>query len=267
LFKTVDLSCAQLLKYKEKLFDGFQKVKTASKKTLLNFNKTKRIIYRMLTKKVFCAIFSLAVFFTVFCSPAALTNAQTKKHAPELSVAGIELGNRESAKKLLSKYTPRIGYDGKATYWFYNKFGTQVMTLTAASKDDPFFITEIEVFAVDQNYKNKHFVANDFGFFVTESGIFIGYRQSAFSMIVGVPNAGREDRIGPKDVIRKKGQPRERVKEQKLERFTYHAANVPAADGNADYEARYQFYKNQLNRFSIKIVRPQISSKKAEIEK
>ena len=192
---------------------------------------------------------------------------QVAESKPELSVAGIQLGNRASAESFLSKYTPRINDDGSVSYWFYNKFGTQVMMLTAVSADDPHFITEIKVFAVDSSYVKKHYVAKDVGFFVTENGIFIGYRQSALSIIVGVPNAGREDRIGPRDVIRKKGTPAERVKEDKIEKFTYNVSDVRVADMNSSYQASYRFYKNQLNSFEIKLINPQSSSNKARSSK
>lgn len=206
-------------------------------------------ILKLFRSKIFF-IFPLLVLFM----SAGKVEGQKSVQTPEMSVAGIELGNRESAKKILSEYIFRTGEDGRVTYRFYNKFGTQVMTLTAASAEDRFFITEIEVFAVDQSYTQKHFVARNFGYFVTERGIFIGYRQSAFSMIVGIPNVGREDLIGPKDVVRKKGLPDSRVKEGRQETFTYKISDIQITEGKAAYQAVYNFYKNRLNRFSLKLV-------------
>lgn len=136
------------------------------------------------------------------------------------------------------------------------------MKITAASIDQPLYITAIEVFAVDRQYTKKHYIADKIGFFVTERGIFIGYRQSAMSMIVGIPNAGREDKIGPRDVIRKKGTPTEIVKENKLQVFTYKLPNVSLSDGSANYQARYEFYKNSLYKFEIKLENLKLSDSK-----
>lgn len=136
------------------------------------------------------------------------------------------------------------------------------MKVTAHSFEDPYFVTEIEVFAVGRDYTKKHFHAKDYGVFATESGIFIGYRQSAVSMIVGIPNVSREDRIGPKDLVKKKGPPAEHFKNEDREVITYgfkdlefpglsqeQAANIPAV-----YLARFEFNKKKLKKFSIKII-------------
>lgn len=190
-----------------------------------------------------------------------------KSEIPEISVAGIKLGNRESAKAFLTNVGPRIGEKGEAEYYFYNKFGTQVMKLVAADFNDPHFITEIEVFAVGRSYQKPHFVLDDQGYFVTENGIFIGYRQSAGSMVVGmmigIPGVSREDMIGPKDVIRKKGQPTTKtVTENKRDVFTYEVHDTESFINNLEtqnldnkygYAARYEFNKNKLKRFSIKL--------------
>lgn len=197
---------------------------------------------------------SLFFFLFFFVSTMSAQNS-----APEMSVAGLEIGNSVKNKAFLSTYSPRKDEDGRPNFYFYNKFGTQVMKLTAESFENPYFITEIEVFKVDESYQKKHFIAEKVGFFVTESGIFIGYRQSTVSFLVGIPNVGREDMIGPKDVIKKKGIPFERVKSEKKEVIIYQIANVKLSEQSenihdfTNYFARYEFYKNRLQRFSLKI--------------
>ncbi len=200
-------------------------------------------------------IFSLFLIFQF--ADSAIVNAQKSENTPELSVAGIELGNRESAKKFLTEgFSPRPEEDGRVSYYFYNEWGTQVMRLTADSADDPYYLTEIEVFGVNRKYTNTHYVAKDTGLFVTENGIFIGYRQSVASIIIGIPNVGRKNRIGPNDVVDIKGKPLERKKtDNKREVVTYQIPDIKLSDENAaaDYTARYEFYEKKLRRFSISI--------------
>ena len=201
--------------------------------------------------------FVFLLFLIIQVANVSIVNAQKSENTPELSVAGIELGNRESAKKFLTDgYSPRPEEDGRASFYFYNEWGTQVMRLTADSMDDPYYLTEIEVFGVGESYTNTHYVAKDTGIFATENGIFIGYRQSVASIIIGIPNVGRKNRIGPKDVIGIKGEPLERKKtEENREVVTYEFSDVklPGENVTADYAARYEFYKKRLRRFSIKI--------------
>lgn len=207
----------------------------------------------------------LLVFLVLQIAGVSSANAQKSENTPELSVAGIELGNRESAKKFLTEgYSPRPEEDGRASFYFYNEWGTQVMKLTADSPDDPYYLTEIEVFGVNRKYEKTHYVAKDFGIFVTENGIFIGYKQSVTSIIIGIPNVGRKNRIGPNDVIDIKGKPAEREKTDGNREFvTYQIPGVKLSDGSvtADYNARYEFYKKKLRRFSIKI---DVKDKKSE---
>jgi hypothetical protein len=174
--------------------------------------------------------------------------AQGANTLPELSVAGIKLGDRESAKAFLNGYSLRKGADGRFAYFFYNSLGTQVMKLTAQSAEEPYFITEIEVFSVGRSYLEQHYVAKDLGAFTTESGIFIGQKASVSSVMFGVPN-----RIGPKDVVKKKGEPTNREKTGKDESIIYALANMKLPAGEFDYTARYEFSKNKLKKFSLKI--------------
>ncbi len=204
------------------------------------------------------------LFFTslaaaaIFLISAFSAAAQEKPLAPELSVAGIKLGDRASGRQFLLKYLPTTGEDGRAHYYFYNKHATQVMKLVAASFDDPYMITEIEVFAVGQSYQKPHFVAENIGHFATEDRIFIGFQQSVVSMLIG-PGVSRGDMIGPKDVIKKKGEPAARVKlEEGREAITYRFERLAIADeGSAirqyDYTARYEFRKSKLKRFKLAI--------------
>lgn len=200
----------------------------------------------------------LAVFVSFQFASGYSVKAQTSKAAPEMSVAGIKLGSRESAKAFLkSGYNPRVGKDGRPTYYFYNKYGSQVMKLTAASFDDPHFLTEIEVFSVGEKYQERHFQAEDVKFFETENDIFIGFKQSAMYFIAGVKNAGNRNEITPKDVVEIKGEPSKRADTEKnREVLSYQIADVkvPGAKTEADYQANYEFYKKKLKRFSIKLV-------------
>ena len=175
--------------------------------------------------------------------------AQEKNTLPELSVAGIKLGDRDSAKAFLNGYSMRKQDDGRFAYFFYNEFGTQVMKLTATSAEEPYFITEIEVFTVGRSYQEQHYVAKDMGAFTTESGIFIGQKASVSSVMFGVPN-----RIGPKDIVKKKGEPSKQEKNGKDETIMYALPNIKLSGGEFDYDARYEFSKNKLKKFSLKIV-------------
>ena len=176
---------------------------------------------------------------------------------PEMSVAGIELGNRESAKSFLTDgYAPRIGEDGRVSYYFYNKWATQVMRLTALSMEDRYFITEIEVFRVGRSYRERHFQAEEIKLFETENRIFIGFKQTAAYLIAGVKNAGATNEFKPKHIVKMKGEPFERVeaKEEKCETLVYRNADVELKDGGeASYEAEYEFYKDKLRRFRLKV--------------
>lgn len=183
--------------------------------------------------------------------------SQDKTSEPELSVAGIRLGDRASAKKFLGNYSAGTGDDGEPQYSFWNKFGNQVMQVHALSFEDPYFITKIDVFYAPQSYMGRHYVLKDQGYFVTENGIFIGYRQSVVAMIAGIPNVGRKDRIGPNDIVREKGEPTTRMKEDKKEFLTYNLGKINLdIDGKnefVNYSARYETNKNKLRRFSIEI--------------
>jgi hypothetical protein len=204
---------------------------------------------------------ALAVSIVLLAAAAALAQtAATINGKPiDLSISGIRLGDRASAKKFLSEY--QFGQEGDAAvYHFYNSRATSVLKLTAADARDPYFLTSLEVFAVTDAYQGRHFVAKEIGTFQTESGIFVGFRQSgkgvALALLVGVPNVSRDNMIGPKDVIGIKGEPTERMTEGDAERFVYKLSGitVPDAPGKAfDYTAQYVFRNKKLKRFSISI--------------
>lgn len=207
----------------------------------------------------------MVVFFQTVSSFAI--KAQEKPAEPELSVAGIKLGDRASAKSFLEGYAPTTDEAGRTVFYFYNGYATQVMKLTAASSADAYFITEIEVFSVDETYRKKHFQAKKIDYFTTEKGIFIGYRQSVASILL-FPGASRSDMIGPKDVIKKKGAPTEDVKQEKYEIVTYKLPGIELPDETASgktkafsYFARYEFFKNKLYKFTIKIFSPEENQK------
>lgn len=181
--------------------------------------------------------------------------AQTKV-VPEMSVAGVKLGDRDSAKKFLDGYQPRTE-EGTCTYYFYSSRGTVVMKLTAASCEDKYMITAIEAFAVDETYTKRHFVADKLGHFVTENGLFIGFRQTggglAIALIVGVPNLARNNMIGPKDVVKIKGEPATRSKDGKVETITYKIDDIAVGDAKYDYSSRFEFYGKEMTKFELRI--------------
>lgn len=191
----------------------------------------------------------------------AASNAQAQEKpaaAPDLTVAGVKLGDRNSAKAFLQNFQPTIGDDGRPEYYFYNKFVTQVMKLTGASFDDRFLITEIEVYKVGKSYTRGHFQAEKIGYFKTGSDIFIGYKQSTASMITGIPNVDGKDRTGPKTVAKKLGEPTERTENGERESLIYNIPEVEVADESGktakfSYSAQYDFNEGKLKKFTLKI--------------
>lgn len=204
--------------------------------------------------------------FVLFLLIFGLQAFAQEKSTPELSVNNIKLGDRDSGKAFLTPYLPTTDENGRAAYYFYNYLGTQVMKLTAASFEDPYFLTEIEVFIVGKSYQKPHNYLEKTNFFVTESKIFIGYRQSVASMIIGIPNVSRNDRIGPKDLVKKKGEPTSTGKEGERDVITYNLPNIEIKDEKGaskkyDYSARYEFRDKKLKRFVLKINSPETAKK------
>lgn len=198
----------------------------------------------------------LSVVFVLMLSVNPIFSQTASK--PELSVAGFRLGDEGTSKEKLKGYSPR--YDNEFSqpkYFFYNEFGTQVMTLTAQSKERPFLIVGIEVFAVGESYQKKHFQMKGVNSFVSESGFYIGEKPSATSLLFAVPNV-----TGAKDVVGKLGAPSSDEKEDKKVRILNYQLNeikglgkdVKNRDVNFNaYTAQYRFVKNRLRRFSIAI--------------
>lgn len=203
------------------------------------------------------AIYAFA-FFALMILADTGAQAQTARPEPERCVAGFCLGDEEAAKAKLQSFSPR--YDNalhQPKYFFYNEYGNQVMSVTGYSKERPFLIVGVEVFAVDDTYQTKHYQMKDIAAFTTESGFFIGLRPSATSMIFGVPHE-----TGPKEVIKKKGQPDADEKPDKLRVVRYKFGEVKKTDApnakqkNANlgtYTAEYRFYKNNLRHFIIAV--------------
>lgn len=222
----------------------------------------------IVTKSAFY-LFTFLIFTNVF---AGIASAQNARPEPELSVSGFRLGgDEEMAKKLLNNYAPRYDNEGsQPKYMFYNEYGNQVMSVTAYSKERPYLIVSIEVFAVGKSYQNKHYQMRDKSFFETESAFFIGARQSASSMIFGAANT-----TGPKEVIKKKGAPDEDEKTDKMRVLRYRFSRTSEPETQkvklndetskssttnnfkspvfAAYTAEYRFVKNELRRFMISI--------------
>lgn len=205
--------------------------------------------------KKFYRLVVLVIFQIVLVTGLQAQEASETK--ADLSVAGIELGNRESAEKFLKDgYSPRIEEDGRVSYAFYNEWATQVMRLYAPSMEDKYFITEIEVYRVGRSYKERHFHLKDVELFQTDGGVFIGFKQSAAFLIAGIKNAGKINEFKPKHIVKQKGEPTERVEkpEEKRETLIYKTESIKLSDETtAKHEAEYEFYKDKLKKFRVKI--------------
>jgi len=203
--------------------------------------------------------FLITAAFVVMFAAASSVLPQTTLSEPELSVAGLRLGGDEAAaKNVLQSYSPRYDNErGLPTYFFYNGYGNQVMSVAAHSKERPFLIVAIEVFSVGESYQKKHFQMKETNSFMSESGFFIGARPSATSMIFAIANV-----TGPKEVIKKKGQPTGDEKTDKVRTLSYQTSAVEELEMREKqlkdvnfgaYTAQYRFYKNKLSRFSIAV--------------
>ena len=198
----------------------------------------------------------LAVCFVLIVAAGSAAFSQTPQ--PELSVAGFRLGDEAAAKNILQNYSPRYDNEqNRPQYFFYNGYGNQVMTITAYSKERPFLIMAIEVFAVGESYQKRHYQLEDTNYFTTESGFFIGWRQSTASMILG-----GTDTTGPKDIIKKKGVPAADENSGKIRTLRYKFGAVEELEAQeakmkdinfGAYSAEYRFNKNKLSRFSITV--------------
>ena len=219
----------------------------------------------IISKTSSCVFYISFSFFILLVFSGVSAQAQSVQ--PETSVSGFRLGDEAENAKRLQNFSPRFDdQTGQPKYLFYNEFGTQVLSLTALSKERPFLLVGIEVFAVGKSYQYKHYQLKDTGFFVTESGFFIGERPSAGSMIFGVANV-----TGAKDVIGKKGAPATDEKDGKARTISYrlNAAGesvagqaqfknaalgaTPAQNSVGFYKAEYRFVNNRLRRFSFSI--------------
>ncbi len=203
------------------------------------------------------AFFSAAAF--VLSVSTVSIWSQTPAATPELSVAGFKLGDEETAKKMLQGYSPR--YDNERSqpkYFFYNEYGTQVMTITCFSRERPFLVVGVEVFAVGESYQNKHYQMKSVNSFVSASGFYIGEKPSAKSLIFAIPNV-----TSAKEIIKKLGTPEADEKTaQKVRVLRYRLDKVPEIETPAAknkginygvYTAQFRFVKNRLRRFSIAV--------------
>jgi hypothetical protein len=207
--------------------------------------------------------FKSALFALLSCvliaSAENSASAQIAQSEPELSVSGLRLGDEESAKTVLQNYSPRYDNDlNQPKYFFYNGYGNQVMCATAHSKEHPFLVVAIEVFAVGESYQKKHFQMKETKSFMSESGFFIGARPSAASLIFAIPNV-----TGPKEIMKRKGQPKADEKSDKVRTLRYQTDAVKELETQDSklkdinfgaYEAEFRFYKNKLSRFSIAVI-------------
>ncbi|HEY8560270.1 MAG TPA: hypothetical protein VIL74_07825 [Pyrinomonadaceae bacterium] len=213
----------------------------------------------MFKQRFVFAAFCLAMIVLCGALDSRAQQEETAKTiSPDLSVVGVRLGDRAGAQAFLKGFQPRIGANGRPEYCFYNKAATQVLKLTGASFDDPFFITEIEVYKVGRDYRNGHFQADKISYFKTEKEIFVGYRQSTASAITGIPNVDGKDNTGPKAVVKKIGEPTSRTSAGENEVLNYELPEIvlPVENGATakfGYAAQYEFKDGKLKKFVLKI--------------
>jgi hypothetical protein len=216
----------------------------------------------MLKRRYFLLAFCLAAGFSIAAFSAKAQATAEKNISPDLSVAGVRLGDRVSAKAFLEGFQPRIGADGRPAYYFYNKSATQVIKLTGASFEDRFFITEIEVYKVGKNYTSGHFQNEKIEYFKTEKDIFVGYKQSSASALTGIPNVDGKDRTGLKAIVKKIGEPTQRIADGERETLIYNLSEIEIRDENGKiakcrYSAQYEFNDGKLKKFILKISPPE----------
>lgn len=191
--------------------------------------------------------FHLAIFAAVFAALVFNVSAQKKS---DLSIAGVKLGDRVSAKAFLEEYSWNLNEKGRPVFSFYNKSRTEVLKFVAESEADLYFIVEMELFAVNEKYRGLHYRLEKIDSFETENGLFVDLRQSATSLIFGVPN-----RIDKKDLISQKGTPNAEIKKNKRDVLSYEFKDfeISESEYKFNYSASYEFYKNTLKRISLKI--------------
>ena len=205
------------------------------------------------------SIFYIAAVIILTVAGSGSATAQIARPEPELSVADFRIGGDErAAQSRLQGYSPRYDNElGQPKYFFYNEYGTQVMTLTGYSRERPHLIVAIDVFAVGESYRKTHFQMKDRAAFVSESGFFIGARPSATSLIIGIPNV-----TGPKEVAKKQGTPATDEKDDKVRTLRYQSNEVKELEAKeskfkgvnfGSYKAEYRFYKNKLSRMTITV--------------
>lgn len=198
-----------------------------------------------------------AFFRSTLLSLIVFSVSALAQSTPEMSVNGIKLGDRTSARSFLTTYLPTTDDQGRASYFFYNDLANQIWKLTAASFDDPFMIVELEVFTVGASYQKPHNQLQKVGSFVTESKIFVGKKGSVASAILGDALAS-DTRVGPKSLVKKKGEPTRRAAEGERNVMIYEVPNIEIADEKGeksryDYTGRYEFRDNRLKRFVLSI--------------
>lgn len=199
---------------------------------------------------------SFLILATAFLLFSTALSQETK---PDTAIAGVELGDRASAKALLEAYQPTFGDEGEPEYYFYNEFADQVIKFTADSWEDRFLITAIEVFAVTDKYRNPHFQLKEIGYFKTTNELFIGYKQSAMSLLsaftIGVQDPKGKNRVREGRVQKLFGEPDETIEDGQNVTLIYKRSGMKTNDveGPLEYEASYSFRKGKLKRMAIRV--------------
>lgn len=197
----------------------------------------------------------IIIFVCLFVFASAVSGQQSA--APEISVNGVKLADRDSGKAFLTTYLPTTDEQGRSAYYFYNELGNQVWKLTAASFDDPFMIVEMEVYTVGTSYTKAHNYLQKTGYFVSESKIHVGKKETVTSALLGEGLAS-DMRTGPKDIIKKKGEPTKRLTDNGRDVFVYEISDAEFTNEKGekvryDYTGRYEFKDKRLKRFVFSI--------------
>ncbi len=198
----------------------------------------------------------ISIFFVFLFVLVSAVSAQ-QSSLPEISVNGVKLADRDSGKAFLTTFLPTTDEQGRAAYYFYNELGNQVWKATAASFDDPFMIVELEVYTVGTSYTKAHNYLQKTGYFVSESKIHVGKKETVTSALLGEGLAS-DMRVGPKDIVKKKGEPTKRLTENGRDVFLYEIPDAEFTNEKGekvryDYTGRYEFKDKRLKRFVFSI--------------
>ena len=164
-----------------------------------------------------------------FSAPASV---QTSLPAgADEAIAGLVLGDAESARALIGDFRPEtIGY-GFSHYRFANRDRTEVMVLVQPPGAEEFAISQVRVRAVAAE-ESLPFFPDRPPHFVTALGVHVGATKEEVKAVLGVPKTETDDKL--------------------LYRLTKETAPSWLASRNMpEYRAVYQFRNGRLVDFEF----------------